>query len=58
MSDGDYERRGPREAELRRFGRILADARRSLQDKAEMDPEKVDNALPCDAMRRGEGRSH
>ena len=27
MSDGDYERRGPREAELKRLGRIMADAR-------------------------------
>ncbi len=27
MADGTYERRGPREAELKRFGRLLAEAR-------------------------------
>lgn len=42
MADGTYERRGPREAELKRLERIIADAREkaaqtSSSDKGEKD---------------------
>lgn len=41
MADGAYERRGPREAEMARFERIIRDARAKASDsvrKADVEP--------------------
>lgn len=49
MADGAYERRGPREAELRRLGRIIEEARRRRGASA---PER--DAAPEPAERAAE----
>ncbi len=41
MADGDYERRGGREAELKRFHEILEKARKSAAEKAEKQEKKT-----------------
>ena len=40
MADGDYERRGGREAELKRFHEILEQIKKSAAEKAEKQEKK------------------
>jgi hypothetical protein len=41
MADGDYERRGGREAELKRFHKILEQIKKSAAEKASKDAAKA-----------------
>jgi hypothetical protein len=52
MADGVYERRGPREAELKRFNRLLASLRRATRAA---DDGQVPPAPPGDGPAPREG---
>ena len=41
MADGDYERRGGREAELKRFHEILEQMKKSVAEKTSKDAAKT-----------------
>jgi len=53
MADGAYERRGPREAELKRFQRIIAAAKKASEAVATTTPPARENGTLSD---KGESR--
>ncbi len=44
MADGDYERRGGREAELKKFARLMSEAR-SHEVEKKVSSEKDENSV-------------